>query len=103
MYSNNMRICIALDSGSSPSLKGLKIAMHASGQRCENMRKKYGEKDLNTLQARQILPSDFSYGGVACSENNNNKFSRQFLQVRPVLCVEFRSRRMQFIKRAKHS
>jgi hypothetical protein len=65
--------------GSSPSLKGLKIAMHASGQkRRENMREKWGETDLDTLQARQILPSDFSYGRVAYQLRTTTNFRANF-------------------------
>ncbi len=48
--------------------------MHATDEkRHENM----GEsREKRTLQARQKLQSDFCYGG-----DNNNNFSRQFLQV----------------------
>jgi hypothetical protein len=37
-----------------------------------------GETDLDTLQARQILPSDFSYGGVACQLRTTTNFCANF-------------------------
>jgi hypothetical protein len=37
------------------------------------MRAKKGEMDLGYLQARQNLPSDFSYGGVACELTTTTK------------------------------
>jgi hypothetical protein len=54
--------------GSTPSLKGLKVAKHANGRKT----------DLDTLQARQILPSDFSYGGVACELRTTTHFRANF-------------------------
>jgi hypothetical protein len=37
-----------------------------------------GETDLDTLQARQILPSDFSYGSVACELRTTTNFLANF-------------------------
>ena len=42
------------------------------------MRKKWEETDLDTLQARQNLPSDFSYGGVACQLRTTTNFHANF-------------------------
>jgi hypothetical protein len=72
-----MRICIALDSGSSPFLKGLKIAMHASGQkRCENMRENYKSRERRTwIPCKR---ADFSYRGVACELRTTTNFRANF-------------------------
>jgi hypothetical protein len=55
----------------------------------EKMREKVGRDGPGTLQARQILRSDFSHGAVACEITTSEHFTGNHLGIGKILYKTF--------------